>query len=56
MVVQMKPNDVMAIMTEFDNPGSLALTGFHIGEDSYVLFRGRPGFVRGTRKNVLSSN
>ncbi|KAG6394232.1 hypothetical protein SASPL_144813 [Salvia splendens] len=42
------------MMNEFDNPGSLAPTGFHIGGSGYRVIRGEPGAViRGEGKKVL---
>lgn len=57
MVMQLKPNEVASMMNEFENPGSLALTGFYIGGSSYCVIRGEPGtIIRGAGKIVLSSN
>ncbi|KAL1537167.1 profilin-like [Salvia divinorum] len=33
---KLKPNEITSIMNEFDNPGSLAATGLHIGETKYT--------------------
>ncbi|KAL1537168.1 profilin-like [Salvia divinorum] len=49
----LKPNEVTSMMNEFDNPGSLAPTGLHIGGSSYFVIRGEAGAViRGTGKNI----
>ena len=56
MVMQMKPNEVTSMMNEFDNPGSLDPTGFHIGGSGYNVLRGEPdAVIRGKGKKVLSS-
>lgn len=55
MLVQFKPEEVTAIMNDFDNPGSLAPTGLYIGGTKYMVIQGEPGAViRG--KKVLSSD
>lgn len=45
MLVQFKPEEVTAIMTDFDSPGSLAPTGLYIGGTKYMVIQGEPGAV-----------
>ncbi|KAG6421029.1 hypothetical protein SASPL_117578 [Salvia splendens] len=42
---QFKPEEVTAIMNDFDNPGSLAPTGLYIGGTKYMVIQGEPGAV-----------
>ncbi|KAL8498178.1 hypothetical protein ACS0TY_021496 [Phlomoides rotata] len=42
---QFKPEEVVAIMNDFDNPGSLAPTGLYIGGTKYMVIQGEPGAV-----------
>ncbi|KAL8503120.1 hypothetical protein ACS0TY_022022 [Phlomoides rotata] len=40
-----KPEEVVAIMNDFNNPGSLAPTGLYIGGTKYMVIQGEPGAV-----------
>ncbi|WOL00723.1 hypothetical protein Cni_G09436 [Canna indica] len=42
---QYKPDEITAIMKEFDEPGSLAPTGLHLGGAKYMVLQGEPGVV-----------
>lgn len=52
--LQFKPEEITAIMKDFDEPGSLAPTGLHLGGVKYMVIQGEPGaVVRG--KKVYTS-
>ncbi|OMO66512.1 Profilin [Corchorus olitorius] len=40
-----KPEEVTAIMKDFDEPGSLAPTGLHLAGAKYMVIQGEPGAV-----------
>ncbi|XP_022153540.1 profilin-like [Momordica charantia] len=40
-----KPEEVNAIMKDFDEPGSLAPTGLHLGGAKYMVIQGESGAV-----------
>ncbi|XP_022150558.1 profilin-3 [Momordica charantia] len=40
-----KPDEISAIMKDLDEPGSLALTGLHLGGTKYMVIQGEPGSV-----------
>ncbi|CAL9195795.1 unnamed protein product [Musa hybrid cultivar] len=42
---QFKPEEITAIMTDFDEPGSLAPTGLFLGGTKYMVIQGEPGAV-----------
>ncbi|XP_009389901.1 profilin-like isoform X2 [Musa acuminata AAA Group] len=42
---QFKPEEITAIMTDFDEPGSLAPTGLYLGGTKYMVIQGEPGAV-----------
>ncbi|KAI3905004.1 hypothetical protein MKW92_023570 [Papaver armeniacum] len=42
---QLKAGEVDAIMRDFDEPGSLAPTGLHLGGVKYMVIQGEPGAV-----------
>ncbi|KAK4784190.1 hypothetical protein SAY86_018558 [Trapa natans] len=42
---QFKPDEITAIMKDFDEPGSLAPTGLHLGGVKYMVIQGEPGAV-----------
>ncbi|KAG0485728.1 hypothetical protein HPP92_009807 [Vanilla planifolia] len=42
---QFKPNEISAIMDDFNEPGSLAPTGLHLGGAKYMVIQGEPGAV-----------
>lgn len=43
--MQFKPDEFAAIMKDFDEPGSLAPTGLHLGGTKYMVIQGEPGTV-----------
>nr|GLL39824.1 profilin-like [Ipomoea trifida] len=42
---QLNPQEISAIMKDFDEPGSLAPTGLHLGGAKYMVIQGEPGAV-----------
>jgi profilin len=42
---QYKPEEITAIMKDFDEPGTLAPTGLFIGGTKYMVIQGEPGAV-----------
>uniref|UniRef100_A0A7C8YCS8 Profilin n=1 Tax=Opuntia streptacantha TaxID=393608 RepID=A0A7C8YCS8_OPUST len=42
---QFKPDEISAIVKDFDEPGSLAPTGLHLGGAKYMVIQGEPGAV-----------
>ncbi|KAG4947975.1 hypothetical protein GLYMA_15G020700v4 [Glycine max] len=42
---QFKGEEIVAIMKDFDEPGSLAPTGLHLGDTKYMVIQGEPGAV-----------
>ncbi|KAL8139475.1 hypothetical protein V2J09_005496 [Rumex salicifolius] len=42
---QFKPEEISAIMKDFDEPGSLAPTGLFLGGTKYMVIQGEPGAV-----------
>ncbi|KAL6626900.1 hypothetical protein ACP70R_030626 [Stipagrostis hirtigluma subsp. patula] len=42
---QVKPEEVTAIMNDFNEPGSLAPTGLYLGGTKYMVIQGEPGAV-----------
>ncbi|KAE8669838.1 Profilin-3 [Hibiscus syriacus] len=40
-----KPEEITAILKDFDEPGSLAPTGLHLGGVKYMVIQGEPGAV-----------
>nr|XP_010925517.1 profilin-1 [Elaeis guineensis] len=42
---QFKPEEIVAIMNDFNEPGSLAPTGLYLGGTKYMVIQGEPGFV-----------
>ena len=42
---QYKPEEIAAIMKDFDEPGSLAPTGLFLGGTKYMVIQGEPGVV-----------
>ena len=43
--VQFKPDEVNAIMNDFNEPGSLAPTGLFLAAAKYMVIQGEPGAV-----------
>ncbi|XP_076909471.1 profilin-like [Bidens hawaiensis] len=44
-VVQFKPDEINAIIKEFDEPGTLAPTGLFLAGAKYMVIQGEPGAV-----------
>ncbi|CAL9143991.1 unnamed protein product, partial [Musa hybrid cultivar] len=42
---QLKPEEITAIMTDFEEHGSLAPTGLYLGGIKYMVIQGEPGSV-----------
>jgi len=42
---QVKPEEIIAIMNDFSEPGSLAPTGLYLGASKYMVIQGEPGAV-----------
>ncbi|XP_039143667.1 profilin-2 [Dioscorea cayenensis subsp. rotundata] len=42
---QVKPEEILAIMNDFAEPGSLAPTGLFLGGTKYMVIQGEPGAV-----------
>ncbi|WOL02042.1 profilin-like [Canna indica] len=42
---QYKPEEISAIVKDFDEPGSLAPTGLHLAGEKYMVIQGEPGAV-----------
>ncbi|GMI73055.1 profilin 5 [Hibiscus trionum] len=40
-----KPEEIKAILKDFDEPGSLAPTGLHLAGAKYMVIQGEPGAV-----------
>ncbi|KAJ8755742.1 hypothetical protein K2173_024286 [Erythroxylum novogranatense] len=47
-----KPEEISAIMKDFEEPGSLAPTGLHFGGSKYMVILGEPGAVIGGKKGA----
>jgi profilin len=43
--MQFKPEEIAAIMKDFDEPGTLAPTGLHLGGIKYMVIQGESGAV-----------
>jgi len=57
MSLQLKQNEVQAIMNDFNEPGSLAPTGLFLGGEKYMVIQGEPGAViRGKKVNTCFSH
>jgi len=53
ILVQFKGEEIVAIMKDFDEPGSLAPTGLHLGDTKYMVIQGEPGAVIRGKKVLL---
>ncbi|XP_044495699.1 profilin-4-like [Mangifera indica] len=42
---KLNPEEITAINKDFDEPGSLAPTGLHLGGTKYMVIQGEPGAV-----------
>lgn len=57
LLLQFKPDEFAAIMKDFEEPGSLAPTGLHLGGTKYMVIQGEPGAViRGKKVIYFSCN
>lgn len=53
--VQFKPDEIKNIMKDFDEPGTLAPIGLHLGGNKYMVIQGEPGAViRGKKVTCLT--
>ncbi|KAJ6963628.1 profilin-3 [Populus alba x Populus x berolinensis] len=52
---QFKPEEISAMMKDFDEPGSLAPTGLHLGGTKYMVIQGEPGAVIRGKKVLVAS-
>lgn len=43
--LQFKPDEIAAVVKDFDEPGTLAPTGLHLGGVKYMVIQGEPGAV-----------
>lgn len=43
--LQFKPEEISAIVKDFEEPGTLAPTGLHLGGTKYMVIQGEPGAV-----------
>ena len=51
---QFKPEEIVAIMKDFEEPGSLAPTGLYLGGAKYMVIQGEAGAViRGKKVRVM---
>lgn len=50
---QFKPEEIAAIMKDFDEPGSLAPTGLHLAGTKYMVIQGEGGAVIRGKKVCL---
>ncbi|CAN6456807.1 unnamed protein product [Victoria cruziana] len=51
---QFKPEEITAILRDFEEPGSLAPTGLFLGSAKYMVIQGEPGVViRGKKVMTL---
>ncbi|KAK9142012.1 hypothetical protein Syun_011412 [Stephania yunnanensis] len=50
---QFKPEEITGIMTDFNEPGTLAPTGLFLGGTKYMVIQGEPGAVIRGKKVVL---
>lgn len=53
--VQFKPEEIAATMRDFDEPGTLAPTGLHLGGTKYMVIQGEPGAVIRGKKVSLDN-
>ncbi|KAF7021390.1 hypothetical protein CFC21_034357 [Triticum aestivum] len=42
---EVKPEEITAVLNDFDEPGSLAPTGLFLGGTKYMVIQGEPGAV-----------
>ncbi|KAL2940182.1 Profilin-6 [Bienertia sinuspersici] len=40
-----RPDEIAAVVKDFDEPGTLAPTGLHLGGTKYMVIQGEPGAV-----------
>lgn len=53
MIWQFKPEEITAIMNDFNEPGSLAPTGLYLGGTKYMVIQGEPNAVIRGKKVLL---
>ncbi|KAK9149370.1 hypothetical protein Scep_008127 [Stephania cephalantha] len=53
---QFKPEEITAIMNDFNEPGTLAPTGLFLGGTKYMVIQGEPGAVIRGKKVMISLN
>lgn len=57
MRMQFKVEEISAIITDFETPGTLAPTGLYLGGAKYMVIQGEAGAViRGKKVTQLYSN
>ncbi|EHA8592510.1 putative Profilin-2 [Cocos nucifera] len=49
---QLKPEEITAILNDFNEPGSLAPTGLYLGGTKYMVIQGEPGVVIRAKKAI----
>lgn len=50
---QFKPDEIAAVLKDFEEPGTLAPTGLHLGGTKYMVIQGEPGAViRGKKVKI----
>lgn len=52
--MQFKPDEISAIVKDFEEPGTLAPTGLHLGGTKYMVIQGEPGAVIRGKKVILA--
>ena len=52
-MIQFKEDEIAAIVKDFEDPGTLAPTGLHLGGTKYMVIQGEPGAViRGKKVKI----
>lgn len=51
--LQYKPEEIAAIVTDFEEPGTLAPTGLYLGGAKYMVIQGEPGVVIRGKKVLI---
>lgn len=52
--IQFKPEEIAAIVKDFEEPGTLAPTGLFLGGTKYMVIQGEPGAViRGKKVSFM---
>lgn len=56
-MLQFKPEEIAAIIKDFEEPGTLAPTGLFLGGTKYMVIQGEPTVViRGKKVQFFESN